>query len=177
MTKRAFIGALLSFAGFWFVFPSGKVTGLFNRIRTRPLSGHEMKTLALAAEGVFPGDTEPGALALGIESYYAGQECSPYFRQRYLQPLRRLIKCLDALAKRSGADTFASTAPDKREELLGAVASDSAEPEWPGSTNDFNLLVDVTLEGCFSAPCHGGNSGGAAWRLNGDTFKREWLNA
>ncbi|MCU0608575.1 MAG: gluconate 2-dehydrogenase subunit 3 family protein [Chitinispirillaceae bacterium] len=162
MKKRSFITAILSFAAFWLFTPRNDVMGFFSRSRNSPLSEKALKNLALAAECVFP-----GALALGIESFFAHQQGVPYFGQQ-APFLRRLAVSLDAYAREEHAQNFSSLPPDKRTRLCEKIA--------PSSSADFSRFVDLTIEGCMSSPIHGGNRNAAAWKLLGDSFKGEWFN-
>ena len=174
MKKRTFLGILASFAVFWLLFPVSKATSLFNRLKIHPLSDHELQTAALIAEYIYPEDSEPGASALGIDTYCANQSTALYFR-RYIPPLQRITEYLDAASRKAGKNGFSAMHPEGRVALLDFIASGKADHLYPGIRNDFYTLVDMTIEGCFSDPLHGGNRNARAWQILDGTFKKEWM--
>lgn len=174
MKKRTFLGILASLTSFWLLFPVSKVTALFNRLKVPPLSDHELQTAALIAEYVYPEDTDPGASALGIDTYCANQSATVYFR-RYSASLQRITAHLDAVCRKAGKNGFSTMLPGDRSSLLEMIASGKADPGCPGIQKDFFAIIDMTIEGCFSDPLHGGNRNGRAWQLFGGSFKKDWM--
>jgi len=174
MKKRTFLGILVSLTGFWLLFPVSKVTSLFNRLKTRPLSDHELQTAALIAEYIYPEDSDPGASALGIDTYCANQSSTSYFR-RHIPSLRRVTACLDAESRKTDHSDFSAMHPEDRAAFLDLIASGKADHLYLGIRNDFYTLVDMTIEGCFSDPLHGGNRNARAWQILDGTFKKEWM--
>jgi len=174
MKKRTFLGILASFAGFWLLFPFSKVTSLFNRLKVRPLSDHELRTAALIAEYIYPEDSEPGASALDIDTYCANQSATLYFR-RYIPSLQRVTAYLDAACRKAGQSGFPAMHPEDRAVLLDLIASGKADLRCPGIQKDFFAIIDMTIEGCFSDPLHGGNRNARAWQILDGTFKKDWM--
>jgi len=68
-----------------------------------------------------------------------------------------------------GSD-FAVLPNTKQFELLTKMEEGHAPPEaWQkiSSTEFFGLLVDHTMQGFYGDPRHGGNRGGAGWKVVG----------
>lgn len=122
---------------------------------TSALGSDAGAVLAAALERILPEDEHgPGARALGVVGYVEaalarGDEAS---RERW----RAALLALDAQA---GAPGFAALAGAEQDRLLEELADD-------GGTF-FAELRGRALEGVFCDPAHGGNAGGAGWRLLG----------
>ncbi len=176
MNRRKFVAAGIAGICFWFFIPLHRVRSIFNRLKKR--SGptqNELKTATRIAEYIYPADDLPGATSLGIEIFFSEQFQTPYYRQ-YIPALKRLCRFLDKKCRKEHSCGFLAADPSIQNELIHTLSSEQTIRQNPGIQKDFNALVDITLEGCFSDPMHGGNREKNAWRILTGTVNEEWFN-
>ncbi len=176
MKRRTFIATLGSALCFWLLVPTYRIRHMFTRFKKDVgLSAHDISTLAYIAEYIYPEDHDSaGALSLGIETFFTKQFQTHYY-QKHILALKRLVIHCDKEANRGHHKKFKAI---ERKNQFGIVDSILLLPQNNaqfGLKKDLNNLIDVTLEGCFAHPEHGGNKGKQAWTNLGDTFKEEWL--
>jgi gluconate 2-dehydrogenase gamma chain len=125
------------------------------------LTPAEYATLAAACERLFPGDDDPGAIALGAPGYVERQLGSTAF-SAWEPWFRSQLGALDADARGRYKRSFAELQPGEQDALIDAWI------HGPRPRATFvSRLMHLTLEGVFGDPSHGGNKGGAAWALVG----------
>ena len=120
----------------------------------------EMVTLAAACERLLPRDEDPGAIDLGVPGYVdaaLAEEAMTSWRE----PMRAGLADLDARARASARTAFHLATSAEQDEILTAVQN-------AGEAGDFFArLINLTLEGAFGDPVHGGNRDRAGWQLVG----------
>lgn len=168
-TRRAFLQTILSASG------AGVLAFAIEGCRRLPLlqakrktarhrffTPTEYQTLSAACERILPRDEEdPGAIDLGVPSYVDRAFADGDYAHRH-QLFRRGLRDLDADAVNLTGRLFHQTDDDDQDQILGDYESGTHE-----ETEFFRLLMDVTLEGAFGDPSHGGNKHGLGWRLIG----------
>ncbi|HKE18200.1 MAG TPA: gluconate 2-dehydrogenase subunit 3 family protein [Kofleriaceae bacterium] len=123
----------------------------------------EKATLAAACERILPRDHDPGAIDLGVPDYI-DRALVAAVMTKWRAPLRKGLADLDSRARTRTGMAFAAAGTPAQEEILAEVQAESRR-----RTGFFRRLVHLTLEGAFGDPRHGGNKGGAGWRLIGFT--------
>ena len=173
MRRRAVVGTIAAAIAFCLAVPRDRVRRIFARLRSQPgPTPHELRTMVAVAEHIYPRDSSPGAVDLGIEQFLGRHLGTDYYR-RCLPPLRRATAALDAWAVEAGARDFVSSPHGQRCALVDRLAS----AQDSGLAGDFADLVDLTLEGCFSDPVHGGNRLGQGWAIMREGVREEWFGA
>jgi hypothetical protein len=110
--------------------------------------------LAAVVDALVPEDElGPGALAAGVLD----------FVERAL-PDEEGLAALDELARTTHDRAFAELDPKSRDALLAEVEAGAHGAELQAF---FELVLLHTVHGMFADPVHGGNRGGAGWRLLG----------
>lgn len=176
MRRRTWIAVIIAGISFWLIIPLYRIRLLFNRLRVSPgPDGHSIETAAHIAEFIYPADAAPGALALNIHRFFTEQFVTLYY-YRHGVSLQRLMKYVDTQARISGARDFLSAEKSVQDQILQRVTSGEDDETSQEIQRGFYALVDMTLEGCFSDPRHGGNCNKQAWRLLGGTIKEEWFD-
>ncbi len=176
MNRRKFIAAGIAGALFWLFIPLHRVRSIFNRLKTRSgLKDNELKTAACIAEYIYPDDDLPGALSLNIENFFFEQFRTPYYRH-HIPAVKRLCQYLDRKCRKEHSCGFLTAESSVQNELIQSITSKETIQAYPEIRKDFNALIDITLEGCFSDPMHGGNREKRAWQLLNGTVKEEWFN-
>jgi gluconate 2-dehydrogenase gamma chain len=158
------------------------------------LSDEQERTLAAAADRIFPADLgSPGASGYGVVEYLDGQLAGGWgqgerlFRQEPfrepedhghgwqspLTPAQVYAHGLAALGRlsveRHGV-TFAELRPELQDEVLRDCERGEANGDFgPGLTSGafFELLRTNVIEGVFADPRYGGNRDGSGWRWIG----------
>ncbi len=160
----------------WLLVPAHRVRLLFNHLKKPSFpSEHELKTLASIAEIIYPEDSTHGAQSLGIANYFITQFRETYYKKS-ISIMQRLVLCLDKESQKNNKTDFISSENDFQNKLINLIVTGNMENYYPGVQKDFNNLVDITLEGCFSDQVHGGNKNREAWKLMKESFKVEWFD-
>ncbi len=176
MKRRSFVAVIGCGILFCFLIPVHKVRSLFLRLRKSSLPNeHELKTATCIAEYIYPEDGSSGAISLGIQNFISVQFNTPYYK-KYSSSLKHLILCIDLEAQSMGKNDFLSLSKNLQLEIINNFSSQIVEKKYPGVQMEFNQLIDMTLEGCFSDPMHGGNKKKDAWRMMKDHLKYEWFH-
>lgn len=105
-----------------------------------------------------PSASECG-VAIYIERALAGPSASE--KGQFLEGLA----AVDVFARTAQGSSFAELGPEKQDEVLMAVESNSAAGFRTGSRMFFYHLRRLTLEGMFSDPFYGGNRDFGGWDL------------
>ena len=128
----------------------------------RFLTEDEGKTLAAACDQIIPPDEAPGAEWAGVVNYIDRQLCGPLRQLR--ESYRWGIAAVNKSSRLLYGSDFAVLPNTKQFELLTKMEEGHAPPE---ATEFFGLLVDHTMQGFYGDPRHGGNRGGAGWKVVG----------
>ena len=134
----------------------------------RFLTVDEAKTLAAACDQIIPPDEAPGAEWAGVVNYIDRQLCGPLRQLR--ESYRWGIAAMNKSSRLLYGSDFAVLPNTKQFELLTKMEEGHAPQEaWQkiSSTEFFGLLVDHTMQGFYGDPRHGGNRGGAGWKVVG----------
>lgn len=116
------------------------------------------------AEQIVPADDYPGAKEAGVVGFIDGILAGPFgkvYKERYQEGLRKV----DEVSQARFAGNFASLSSDQQVSILKALESDNAENSI--AHEFFGLIVQHTYEGYYGDPEHGGNRGGASWKMIG----------
>lgn len=131
----------------------------------------------------------PGALELGVATFIDRQMSSGYGRgdRMYLQGpfaegtpeqgyqlrmtpselMQAGIGDVNAYAQKSHQATFDALSPEQRAAVLTELETGKVELPTVPTRMFFGLLYDLTMQGYFSDPVHGGNKGKASWKMVG----------
>jgi hypothetical protein len=123
------------------------------------LSPAELAALEAVLDRLIPADESgPGAVEAKVLRYVVRRLGGPDAAQ--LGAYREGLARLDAEAAERHGTGFAGLPANARDELLRAAEARTEEPF-------FELVLAHATEGMFGDPVHGGNAGGAGWRLIG----------
>lgn len=176
MNRRGFLAVIVAGVGFWVFTPFYKIRALYNRLKRPAIPDtNEIKIASRIAEYIYPEDDTPGALLLGIENFFINQFGIPYY-QHHIPAVQRITRYLDRKCKKEHACKFLTADSHIQNQLIKTITSAETIQQYPEIQRDFNTLVDITLEGCFSDPTHGGNREKRAWQLLNGTINEEWFN-
>lgn len=146
-------------------------SGLACRRNSSPwrfLTVDEARTLAAACDQIIPGDEDPGAAWAGVVNYIDRQLCGTL--RRFRNSYRDGIVAMDKSSHMLYGRDFALLSGAKQIELLTFMEEGQAPPAaWQkiSSTEFFGLLIDHTMQGFYGDPRHGGNRGGAGYKMVG----------
>lgn len=126
-------------------------------------SDAERKTLGAFVDRLVPSDeVGPGALDCGAISYIEqalGGALSAE-KSSFLQSLAEV----DSYARKAQGAAFADLSPDKKDAVLTAMEKGTAEG-FENARAIFTRFRRLTLEGMFSDPYYGGNTGFKGWDM------------
>jgi gluconate 2-dehydrogenase gamma chain len=130
----------------------------------RPTLTHERRnTLAAVLDALVPADElGPGALAAGVPDFVERALAGPLaeLRATYADGL----DALDELAQTANSCALGSLDAASRNTMLAEIESGAHGGELRAF---FELMRLHAVHGMFADPVHGGNRGGAGWRLIG----------
>lgn len=176
MKRRAFFSVIASGLCFWIMMPGHRIRHLFAKYK-RPigLGSHDITTLSHIAEYIYPKDDESsGALSLGVENFFTIQMQTSYYKE-HIQAMKSLVVYCDKQAMKINRKNFILSDINIKNEILDSLRKAKQNSKQAFVKNNFHELINLTLEGCFSHPVHGGNKEKQAWEFLGNTFKEEWL--
>lgn len=154
------------------------------------LNGDEAAFMEAAIDTLIPADdVGPGALELGVAVFIDRQLNSGYGRgdRMYLQGpfiegtpeqgyqlrmtpselIRNGILDVNAHTRARYQMTFDGLSADDRVAVLTQLENRQIELATVPAMYFFNLLLELTMQGYFADPLHGGNKGKAAWKMIG----------
>jgi hypothetical protein len=173
MKRRGALLSLMSLMGSMLLRCRQSGRSRASRKKNEQCSKADIKTLSMAAECIYPEHAESaGALLLGIESYAEQQLNTKHYAHAW-PALRSAIAALDETATRRYGKAFSDCAHDTRNDVFDTFARDRRQ----SAVEAFNQLVDITLEGCFADPKHGGNREMKAWDIMNDALQQGWYIA
>lgn len=176
MKRRACIATIISGLLICFFIPYHKVRSYFHRLKrhSKP-DEHELKTAACISEHIYPEDDSPGAMSLRIHNFFSMQFKTAYYK-KYVSSVQHITGYLDRESCKKGGKDFLSSEKMDQNLLIESIASGKADRMQPGIQKDFHKLINMTLEGCFSDPMHGGNKDKKAWNILKGSIKEEWFD-
>ena len=128
------------------------------------LSASQAATLRAAIDRIIPADDAPGGWEAGVGDYFARL----WVREpQFLAPARLGLDALDAEARATAGDAFASLAPAAQDALLARIEAGDVQTDWLLPADFFRRLVEQTMEGFYANPGNGGNKDRVAWRMVG----------
>lgn len=154
------------------------------------LNGDEAAFIEAAVDTFIPADeVGPGALELGVATFIDRQLNSGYGRgdRMYLQGpfiegapeqgyqlrmtpselVRNGILDVNAYVRAKYKSTFDGLSNELRTAVLTQLERQEIELATVPTTYFFNLLLELTMQGYFADPLHGGNKGKASWKMIG----------
>ena len=115
-------------------------------------------------EQIVPADDYPGAKEAGVVEFIDGILAGP-FGKFYKERYERGLRTIDEVSQARFAGHFVALNSDQQGSILKALESDNGENSI--RREFFGLIVQHTFEGYYGDPQHGGNRGGASWRMIG----------
>ena len=177
MNRKTFLATIISGICIWLLTPAHKVRSIFNRLKKSPCPNeHELKTASRIAEYIYPEDDSPGSVSLGIYNFFTVQFKTSYY-QEFIPSIKRLTKYLDSECRKDHGKDFLSSGAMSQNKLLDSIAFEKKNQTNNSAKKDLHTLIDLTLEGCFSDPMHGGNRNKQAWKSLGGSIKEDWFYA
>lgn len=142
----------------------------------------DFDTLAAATEVIFPEDDNgPGAIELGVPYYIDkqlaslwGKNADDYMMRPFGKeeiPLTRGdimiqgIRKINIESQNSHKEDFRDLEEDNQIAILQRFESGEVEMNLISSTSFFALLRQLTIEGCYCDPLHGGNNNMDGWKM------------
>jgi hypothetical protein len=119
-------------------------------------SAAEARTMREFAAAIIPsGDGTPGATEAGVV-YFADRAFGMGFFSEAVPVVRAGLADLDVRAKRvGGRNGFASLSANQQSEIIREIEH----------TPFFAIARSLVVIGAFADPAHGGNRGGAGWKM------------
>jgi gluconate 2-dehydrogenase gamma chain len=160
LTRRSFLGLGASSAAL-----AALAHGACRRDAGAPhklavLTEAEYAATSALCERILPRDDDPGAIDLGVPDYIDRALSGDLARVG--ERFRAGLRALDAEARRRAGKPFAE---------LGAIAQDNLLDDWgegrPEQAEFLRMAINLTFEGAFGDPSHGGNHDGRGWQLIG----------
>jgi gluconate 2-dehydrogenase gamma chain len=145
--------ALASFAGAEVLAPGCKVFTI-----------SQAALLGAIAEQLIPADDFPGGREAGVVRYIDGILAGPFgksYKTRYEQGLA----AIDRFSRERHLHDFVSLNPNQQKSILRAL--ESGKEVERTAQEFFGMLLQHTFEGYYGDPEHGGNLGGASWKMIG----------
>lgn len=132
--------------------------------RYRTLTAEQAATFGAVADRIIPRDDTPGARDIGVVFFAdrllvgIGADKKPGFD-------KALVAVTDAARKTvPGATSFAALSARSQDDVLKSIET----------TDDFNMLRDITVGAYFAHPSYGGNRHHAGWRAIGFEDRMSW---
>jgi gluconate 2-dehydrogenase gamma chain len=130
------------------------------------LTAAERAIVEAVADQIVPPDQDPGGKAAGLADFIDIQLRGPY--ARYVPAYRDGLLRLDATSRRLRQKPFVGLSLEDQTAMLTAL-EDNRVPSgiWkPGESSEFfRLICDHCMQGYYGSPRHGGNRGGASWKM------------
>lgn len=101
----------------------------------------------------------------------SGDTLNPLPTPRYQSRMTRAemfvvgVRAIDEAAREKFKNGFTSLEPEQQDEILTHFEKDEVHMPGVSSSTFFNLLVQTTIEGCYSDPVYGGNRNMDGWRM------------
>jgi gluconate 2-dehydrogenase gamma chain len=127
----------------------------------KTFSAEQFLTVCAAAERILPKDEEPGANDLGVPFYMDNQLADPDLDD-WKKPFLGGLAVLNRQASKLYGTPFHLSAPEEQDQLLARWQAGKS-----GESRFFQILMNLTLEGAFGDPSHGGNKDGAGFVMVG----------
>lgn len=142
----------------------------------------DFAVLSAATEQIFPEDEHgPGAIKLGAPYYIDKQLASPWgrnaddYRERPFKngatPLTRDeimlsgVRKLNEVSNSKHEKAFNELTGEEQVAILKEFESGNIKMQFVSSAEFFGLLRQLTIEGCYCDPMHGGNKNMEGWKM------------
>lgn len=112
-------------------------------------------------EQIVPGDQDPGARRAGVVRYIDRQLAGPL--KRFAKTYREGLPALDQECVRATGQRFLDLEFTQQTKFLKSIEEGSNRT----LSTFFNIVIDHTMQGFYGDPKHGGNAGGASWKMLG----------
>ncbi|MBI5496546.1 MAG: gluconate 2-dehydrogenase subunit 3 family protein [Deltaproteobacteria bacterium] len=129
--------------------PSPAVDGGVRVLRV--LTPEQFLTVSAACECILPRDEDPGAVDLGVPYYIDGQLADPNLED-WRKPFLGGLAVLDRQSRKLHGKRFHELGSEEQNQLLARWQAGAS-----GETRFFQILMNLTFEGAFGDPVHGGN--------------------
>ncbi|MFH1762131.1 MAG: gluconate 2-dehydrogenase subunit 3 family protein [bacterium] len=139
------------------------------------LNEHEIKTLTSIAECIYPKDNDPGASELGIKEYFIRQLKTRYY-EKDLSKLKNAVFILNSASLSISGVSFYQNSKKIKGSLLNDLAANKIGRYRYNASEVFSIIIDITIEGCFSHPIHGGNKSKNGWEIIKTGFNGKWFD-
>ena len=126
-----------------------------------------VRILETLADRLLPADEDgPGARALGISTFFA--RVLQDDRLAAVHPLlRRGALFLASAALAEQKRPFVDLSQQAQDDLIARLADNKMRPDGFSGPTFVRIALALTLEGALGDPRHGGNKGGAGWKMVG----------
>ena len=121
----------------------------------------EFLTASAAADRILPRDEEPGAVDLGVPYYMDRQLADPDLDE-WKKAFMGGLRVLNRQAKKQHNKLFHELPTEEQDQMLARWQAGAS-----GEQRFFAVLMNLTFEGAFGDPTHGGNKDGAGFRMVG----------
>jgi gluconate 2-dehydrogenase gamma chain len=125
------------------------------------LTAAQFAAVAAATERILPRDEDPGAIDLGVPFYVDRTLANPDladWKKAFMQGLG----VLDRQCTKNFGKAFADCSEEQQDVMLTRWQEGKS-----GETRFFQILMNLTLEGAFGDPVHGGNKDGLGFAMVG----------
>lgn len=139
----------------------------------RLLTPDEARLADAIAEQIVPADRDPGAREAGVVHYIDRQLDGPL--ARFAAPFRAGLRLLQQTCQTRHGKPFEALGWPEQTRLLEELERNKAPKEiWTdASARDFfNLCRDLTMQGFYGSPRHGGNRNYASYKMMGLEYPR-----
>ena len=141
--------------------------GCAGRFQLVPGAHAEERALVEAvADQIVPPDQDPGGKAAGLADFIDIQLRGPY--ARFVPTYRDGLARLDETSRQLRHHPFVRLPFDVQTAVLTALEKDEVPPGiWTPrqASGFFRLICDHCMQGYYGSPRHGGNRGGASWKM------------
>lgn len=121
-------------------------------------------TLSAICERLLPRDEDPGAIDLGVPTYI-DRALATADLASIREVVLRVLPLVDRQTReRFGGKAFHEATAEQQDDVLGLW-----ERGHDGGQRFFPIMLNLTLEGAFGDPKHGGNAGGRGFAMIGFT--------
>jgi gluconate 2-dehydrogenase gamma chain len=130
------------------------------------LTSDERRLVEAVADQIVPPDQDLGGRAAGVADFIDIQLRGPY--ARFVPAYRDGLARLDATCRRLRKARFVDLSCDDQATVLTSLENEQVPPgiwEPQEASAFFRLICDHCMQGYYGSPRHGGNRGGASWKM------------
>ena len=148
------------------VAPVSTAASVLPRPSTAVFSVNEWRVLEAITSRILPSEDGPGASEAGVTNYIDRQ-----MQTRLLRPslplLRKGLELLDRWSLRLHSAVFVDLKTEEQDSILNELAAEAIPVRGFPQRAFFQFVQNLTLEGFFGDPVHGGNRDQIGWRTIG----------